>query len=213
MAAGSFKIYSLQESGARIPVAGSTTGGGGGTIESMTAAEFEALTTAEKIELYASGVRVIAVDGELDPDNINDMQRFANFIHPVGEIVELTVPTNPATLWGIGTWESYMPGRVLIGAGTADSGTVYEAGMTGGEETHALTIDEMPSHDHNVARDSSGIDHLVLVAKAQNLYARASNGTGSGDWEWNKGVPAQGGDQPHNNMQPYTVVYRWLRVA
>lgn len=32
-------------------------------ITTMTAEAFEALTTAEKAELYASGVRVIAVEG------------------------------------------------------------------------------------------------------------------------------------------------------
>lgn len=133
-------------------------------------------------------------------------------IYPVGIIIELTIDTNPKELFGIGTWELYMPGRVLIGAGTADSGTVYNAGQTGGEETHTLTVDEMPNHDHNVIK-SHEYDRLVLMAKAQNLFGGAGNGTGSGDWVWNKGVPAQGGDQPHNIMQPYGVVYRWKRVA
>ena len=71
-----------------------------------------------------------------------------DFIYPVGIIIELTVNTNPKELFGIGTWEPYMPGRVLVGAGTADSGTVYEAGTIGGEETHTLTVDGMPSHTH-----------------------------------------------------------------
>lgn len=40
------------------------------------------------------------------------------------------------------TWEQTAAGRVLIGAGTADSGTVYKAGATGGEEKHQLTVME-----------------------------------------------------------------------
>ena len=51
-------------------------------------------------------------------------------------------PTSPAELFG-GTWEPLDQGRVLIGAGTS-----HPAGETGGEETHTLTADEMPSHNH-----------------------------------------------------------------
>lgn len=42
------------------------------------------------------------------------------------------------------TWEPTAAGRVLIGAGTADSGTIYKAGDKGGEEKHQLSADEIP---------------------------------------------------------------------
>ena len=53
-------------------------------------------------------------------------------------------PTSPAELFG-GTWEPLDQGRVLIGAGTS-----HPAGETGGEETHKLTTNEMPSHNHTM---------------------------------------------------------------
>ena len=46
-------------------------------------------------------------------------------------------PTDPATLFG-GTWER-IQGRFLLAASDE-----YEAGSSGGEATHKLTVSEMP---------------------------------------------------------------------
>lgn len=187
------------------------------SVKLMSAEEFEALTTEQKIALYNEGVRVIAVDGELDPDNMTDMQRFADFTNPVGTIREFNVPTNPATLFGVGTWESYMPGRVLIGAGTADSGTVYEAGSTGGEEVHKLTKNEMPSHFHRPFHYNTTTGERIAItdgtADDESLYRKLSYTNVSGYIGGNLTTASAGDDAAHNNMQPYAVVYRWLRVA
>ena len=61
-------------------------------------------------------------------------------IYPVGSIYMSTVSTNPATLFGFGTWEAMPAGRVLLAQGTSDWGTTYNAGSTGGEATHQLTV-------------------------------------------------------------------------
>lgn len=200
-------IIKSSSGGSAKPSGGTGSGkpgadGGVNEIISMTAAEFEALTTEEKAALFASGVRVIAVEGDLDPDDMTDMQRFAAFAHPVGEIVHLTVPTNPATLWGFGTWEAIAAGRVLVGAGTADSGTVYTAGQTGGEETHTLTMDEMPKHHHKVYANDAGTS--VYWGLANATQQSTNNTIQTND---------KGGDQPHNIMQPYYVCYMWRRTA
>ena len=166
------------------------------------------LTIEQKAKLYSQGVRVITVDGDLDSDNLSDMQRFAQFVYPVGSIVELTVATNPATLWGIGTWESFMPGRVLVGAGTADSGTVYEAGAVGGEEKHTLTTDEMPSHSHSVSYASTD-----ATDQSWGYSYTHDGGKKSAASPASSGIYPNGSSQPHNIMQPYGVVYRWLRTA
>src|ERR1051326_2730121 len=39
-------------------------------------------------------------------------------------------------------------GRVPIGAGQAASGSSYDVGATGGEESVALTVSELPAHSH-----------------------------------------------------------------
>lgn len=56
--------------------------------------------------------------------------------YPVGAVYVSTVSTNPATLFGFGTWSAIAAGRVLVGidAGDADFDT---AGETGGSKTVA----------------------------------------------------------------------------
>ena len=63
--------------------------------------------------------------------------------YPVGAIYCSTVATNPHDLFGFGTWEYIEQGRVLL-----SQGNKYSAGTTGGAETHTLTTQEMPKHNH-----------------------------------------------------------------
>ena len=119
-------------------------------------------------------------------------------MYPVGSIYMSVNDTNPATLFG-GTWEQ-LEDRFLLGAGTT-----YTAGDTGGEAEHTLTIDEMPSHNHPYAYNgqlsNTGTQSVRLVAyDRQNAYTGTPDGY-------------RGGDQPHNNMPPYIVVYMWKRTA
>lgn len=76
--------------------------------------------------------------------NIIDM------VYPVGSIYMSTASTSPATLFG-GTWVALNQGRVLIGANST-----YPAGSTGGEATHKITVDELPSHNHNASTGNAG---------------------------------------------------------
>ena len=198
-------------------------------ITELTADEFEALTEEERIALYAAGVRVLAVAKRSGDMTQTQMQGIADFLYPVGLVVELCVDTNPASLWGIGTWESYMPGRVLVGAGTADSGTVYTAGDVGGEEAHKLGSAELPKLSGTVttmqgtsgAATSAG--YGVFRQNPTGIFSVAGECMYLADSGKNIKPPSGsayqrldvniGGDQPHNIMQPYGVVYRWLRVA
>lgn len=52
-------------------------------------------------------------------------------VYPVGSIYMSTVSTNPATLFGFGTWEAMPAGRVLLAQGKSSWGTTYNAGSTG----------------------------------------------------------------------------------
>ena len=83
--------------------------------------------------------------------------------------------------------------RVPVGAGEG-----YGLGAVGGEATHTLTVDEMPSHTHDVKRYTSGGE------LTGNALDTAVNITGTIDNVY--GAMATGGSQPHNNMPPYTVV-------
>ena len=84
--------------------------------------------------------------------------------------------------------------RVPVGAGDK-----YELGATGGEETHQLTVEEMPSHKHGFSVSTT------------DGYGSTSAQVAEGDGKnWSSGYNGEtnstGGGQPHNNMQPYTVV-------
>ena len=125
-------------------------------------------------------------------------QGFFDAVYPVGSIYMSVNSTSPATRFG-GTWEQ-LEDRFLLGAGTT-----YTAGDTGGEAEHTLTIDEMPSHNHPYAYNgqlsNTGTQSVRLVAyDRQNAYTGTPDGY-------------RGGDQPHNNMPPYIVVYMWKRTA
>ena len=66
--------------------------------------------------------------------------------YPIGSIYMSTSNVNPSTIFG-GTWESWGSGRVPVGIDTSQTefNTVEKAG---GEKTHTLTVDEIPSHTH-----------------------------------------------------------------
>lgn len=95
-----------------------------------------------------------------------------------------------------------MCGRTPIGAGQGDGLTDRVIGAVDGEESHQLTIDEMASHSH-----SYGAVH-------QSDYGMSTfgpKGVNPTSQEW-YAVSETGGDQPHNNMQPYLVVNYIIKV-
>ncbi len=106
--------------------------------------------------------------------------------------------TNPGTLFG-GTW-TQLKDRFLLGAGNT-----YSNGATGGEASHTLTVDEMPSHNHNICsaspQGSSNVISTLSVFAATDNYA-STYFTGNA-----------GAGQAHNNMPPYLVVYMWKRTV
>jgi hypothetical protein len=150
-----------------------------------------------------------------------------DYFHPVGCIYESTSSTNPADIWGVGTWVKMDAGRVLISAGTYTEGEgdaaqtyTYALGATGGEAKHTITVDEMPSHSHATSNDG-GHNHTVssLVGGSTFLGGHSNNNArwGTATTSWSGGhshtITATGGSSAHENRPPYTVVNRWRRTA
>lgn len=120
----------------------------------------------------------------------------ADSVYPVGAIYLSTSATDPATLFG-GTWERIQD-RFLLCAGTT-----YAAGSTGGEASHKLTVEEMPSHRHtsSVHKEAYG---TYVSAGGEEVALAATKQTNTG---------YAGGGSAHNNMPPYLAVYAWRRTA
>lgn len=90
--------------------------------------------------------------------------------------------------WALCNGENSTPDlrdRFVLGAG-AD----YAVGATGGEETHKLTVNEMPTHSHSYT--GWGGTYLAVGAGTSKTGALDGNATKSA-----------GGSAAHNNMPPY----------
>lgn len=141
--------------------------------------------------------------------------------YPVGSIYISTSSENPGNIYG-GTWEEYGKGRTLVGVDSSDSdfSTVEKLG---GEKTHTLTIDAMPSHNHveRMFLDQSGYFEVKPAGYAYYKYStQSSNVIGWTNTQisninyWRIGdTEDKGGSQAHNILQPYITTYMWKRTA
>jgi microcystin-dependent protein len=100
-----------------------------------------------------------------------------------------------------------MQGNVPMHPGQGPGLSLHDLGETGGSDTVSLLESEIPSHSHAwMASTQDGIDNHTQ----QNLLAQ---GVGVGMYVPDTTTPfvslsdnalaPAGGDQPHNNLQPY----------
>lgn len=114
------------------------------------------------------------------------------------------------TTYGGGNGSFRVPdlrGRTPVGK---NQGTFSALGRIGGEETHTLSIAEMPSHQHPM-NENTYVD--VQTRSGWQPYVSDTNGT---RWFTNKrhdnlsfsdiATGATGQSSPHNNMPPYLVL-------
>ena len=159
--------------------------------------------------------------------NTTDCTDTLKKVYPVGSIYMSTVSTNPATLFGFGTWEAMPAGRVLLAQGKSSWGTTYNAGSTGGEATHQLTVGELPAHNHTASTNTTGNHthqfqlygpngntNMNFPSDFDTNYARNKGTTlSAGNHSHTININNTGSSQSHNNMQPYLTVYMWKRTA
>lgn len=93
-----------------------------------------------------------------------------------------------------------LQGRTIVGGKIFDDdfGTL---GATGGEKTHTLTAEEMPSHDHLLNLKS------IQFASGTGSWAAQYSDSGQNIRSLNTG-----GGQAHNNMPPYIVLNYIIRA-
>ena len=181
-------------------------------------------TLAMPLSLYDDGSRMAASFGEECADNYGEQcvinfakdsyvryikdnkvmllkveDAFAQCPYNVGDIYITTLSSSPSDIWTGTTWEQ-LQNVFLYASGN------YSVGATGGEETHTLTIDEMPSHNHR--------------QQTPNWIQRGTDGSPKGVGDDRCGFQSDayytestGGSGAHNNMPPYLVVNMWKRTG
>jgi microcystin-dependent protein len=98
-------------------------------------------------------------------------------------------------------------GRTPIHPGSSNGGTHHPLGQRGGQETHTLTQNEMPAHNHTVQATGNNATRTspagsYLASNISNPYGEAGALTAMNAITVNH----VGGSQAHNNMQPYTTL-------
>lgn len=135
-------------------------------------------------------------------------------IYPVGSIYSnVSSSTNPATLFGFGTWVA-LEGVTIIGRSSTDS-TFGTAGSTGGSKDAVI-----PSHTHTAT--DSGHSHGIAYqgtlgfsgggGYAGTAFGGSPNQTTASSTA-NITVSTTGVSATNANLQPYIVVYMWNRTA
>ena len=135
-----------------------------------------------------------------------------NLMYPVGSIYISVNSTNPSSLFG-GTWSAWGTGKVPVGIDTNDN-DFKTVEKTGGEKTHKLTINELAKHLHraNIVRSSNeGAGYGLYGGGA--FTGRPIIDSGKYDGWADAAFESIGGDQAHNNLQPYITCYMWKRTA
>jgi microcystin-dependent protein len=102
-----------------------------------------------------------------------------------------------------------LQGRAPMHPGQGPGLSLHDLGETGGTETVTLLESEIPAHQH-VLRCSIDDADLAIPTPARTLAKSSAfmyaPGTPNAPLADQALVPA-GGDQPHNNMQPYLTLY------
>lgn len=168
----------------------------------------------------------VAEINKVTDDNMNEIKSTINTNTPVGVITAYAGDTAPngwllcdgsavsrttyANLFSVlgtkcgagdGSTTFNLPnikGRSLVGVDPDDT-DFNVVGKTGGEKTHTLTVDEIPSHNH-------AINYVYpFNAGGYGTYLPAtnqSNPTGQSPTD----IKSTGGGQAHNNLSPYAAV-------
>lgn len=136
-------------------------------------------------------------------------QQLYELIYPVGSVYITINEANPADLFG-GMWVK-QENLFLLGSGKRRINEV------GGEESHMLTVEELPAHSHKsntsgeyfVTSEESGAGSWKVSVGSGSRYV---DGQPTDSFHHRISTDSVGDNKAHNNMPPYWVVHMWLRV-
>ena len=148
-------------------------------------------------------------DRKAEKQALNDLKREVEIL----KLQKQAVPIGLIALWGRPAseipagWREYvnLRGRMPVGLDPdyvkkpedSQDYRLNALNQSGGERSHKLTIEEMPSHKH-------GVENIPWLVRDNDRGALSSDF--SADDPDSRTTSPTGGDQPHNNMPPYRVV-------
>lgn len=167
-----------------------------------------------------------ALNGKANATHTHSQYASLTDVYPIGSIYLSVNSTNPSEFFG-GTWVAFGTGRVLMGVPSGGS-----AGITGGNETasiaahshttqgHALTVAEMPGHQHELLNyNENGYTTSVFTKNSvEGLTKKGFTGnvmtayTGLNQAH-SHGNTGSAGAATISVVQPYITCYMWKRTA
>ena len=164
-------------------------------------------------------------------------------IYPVGSIyMTVDKDRDPAAFLG-GTWERWGQGRVPVSVSANENDSDFgKVEQQGGERKHQLITSEMPAHNHRGTYTETQ-HHTINIPGSGDSFIEMPSGTDAVEVKYEQtqsaslvrngsrpigqqldidytekvtalyGVPSQGGNAAHNNLQPYITCYMWKRTA
>lgn len=207
-----------------------TTDNANGSSRKITYANLipDASTTVKgKVEL-ATNAEAIALTDTSRAVTPSNLLAVASLLNPIGTIREFNVSTNPATLLGFGTWTAHGAGKFTIAIDSGDA-TMDTVGETGGAKTVTIGQTNLPNistgagtahthiqnaHSHTITWSTTGADNYVTGAgnDASGPFNTSST-TATNQDESAHTHPLGGSGTALNVMNPFIVVYRWVRTA
>jgi len=137
-------------------------------------------------------------------------------LYPVGTIYSnISVSTNPATLFGFGTWVA-ITGRVVVGLDSGDA-AFDTVGETGGSKDaivvshdHGGSTSSAGTHSHTTGIFTSGVSGSGEITSAGAIASSISTSSAGAH---SHTISSSGSSGTNANLQPYVVAYVWKRTA
>lgn len=143
----------------------------------------------------------LSANGSLSVNGTTELNGTFNLL-PKGCIIMWYGNTAPSG-WVLCDGQNGTPdlrGRFVLGSGSGSGLTQRTLNQTGGEESHMLSIDEMPSHQH---QSGGGITSDMGGGRFGGIIIRERTGIMTDN---------TGGNQKHNNMPPFFVLSFIMKI-
>lgn len=188
----------------------STTGTGASGTWAINISGDAATATSATTQAYGTNNTTIATTAFV--------QAAFQVLHPVGSIyINATNSTNPASLFGFGTWVAFGAGRVPVGFNAGNP--LFDSAEEIGGSADAIVV----SHTHTATSTVTDPGHNHS-AQSQNFpqfgqpaggVSQASGVTGTSTTGITVAttIASSGSSGTNANYQPYITVFMWKRIA